>query len=275
MKVFISYSRHDEPAVNSLVGDLQRAHVQVWLDEQLGGGDAWWTAILQQIRDCTVFLFALSDKSLYSKPCRAELGYAQNLGLPILPVQIGEVASYRSDPMFRRQLVDYRQPSAASGFALMGALHERAGQHGELPDPLPEPPAIPYEYLERLGASIRDDSAVLAPAAQMQLVIELRTALDDEDDPTVRSDIRSLLQAFRKRSDVTLKTAQEIDTVLANEAAGSAAGNQVTERPAATADSRAVGHQHTRLRLAKMSAVALRASHRAAGRRRRRRPALG
>ena len=68
MKVFISYSRHDEGAVRSLVGDLQRAPVQVWLDEELGGGAAWWTAIRKEIRKCTVFLFALSNNSLNSKP---------------------------------------------------------------------------------------------------------------------------------------------------------------------------------------------------------------
>jgi serine/threonine kinase PknH len=74
-----------------MVSDLQRARIQVWLDDDLGGGDAWWSEILQQIRGCTVFLFAASDNSLHSKPCRAELGYAQDLQLPILPVQIGEI----------------------------------------------------------------------------------------------------------------------------------------------------------------------------------------
>ena len=68
MKVFVSYSRDDEGAVRSLVGDLQRAPVQVWLDEELGGGAAWWPAILTEIRECTVFLFALSNNSLNSKP---------------------------------------------------------------------------------------------------------------------------------------------------------------------------------------------------------------
>src|SRR4029077_849439 len=53
MKVFISYSRHDAGAVRSMVSDLQRARVQVWLDEQLGGGDAWWSDILEQIRGST------------------------------------------------------------------------------------------------------------------------------------------------------------------------------------------------------------------------------
>jgi hypothetical protein len=65
----------------------------VWLDEELHGGETWWTPILRDIGECTVFLFALSDKSLYSKPCRAELRYANDLGVPVLPVQTGEVAS--------------------------------------------------------------------------------------------------------------------------------------------------------------------------------------
>ena len=184
MKVFISYSRHDAGAVRSMVSDLQRARVQVWLDEQLGGGDAWWSEILEQIRGCTVFLVALSDNSLHSKPCRAELGYAQELGLPILPVQIGELGSYRADPIFSRQLIDYRKPAAATG-ALMGALQEQAARRSDLPDPLPEGPPIPYEYLQRLGASIHD-AAVLAPSVQAQMLFELRNALTEEDDSTVR-----------------------------------------------------------------------------------------
>ena len=67
MKVFISYSRADDAAVRSMASDLQRARLQVWLDEDLGGGDAWWSEILGQIRRCTAFLFALSDDSLSSK----------------------------------------------------------------------------------------------------------------------------------------------------------------------------------------------------------------
>ena len=217
MKVFISYSRHDAGAVRSMVSDLQRARVQVWLDEELGGGDAWWSEILEQIRGCTVFLVALSDNSLHSKPCRAELGYAQELGLPILPVQIGELGSYRADPIFSRQLVDYRTPTAATG-AVMGALHEQAARRSDLPDPLPEGPPIPYEYLQRLGASIHD-AAVLAPSVQAQMLFELRNALTEEDDSTVVDDIRTLLGVLRRRTDVTYPIASEIDTILGRDVA--------------------------------------------------------
>jgi serine/threonine kinase PknH len=164
MKVFVSYSRRDETAVRSLVDALHRARdVDLWLDEELGGGEAWWTAILEQIWLCTVFVVALSDNALNSKPCQAELGYAQALGLPVLPLQVGDVASYRLDPIFVKQLVDYRTPSAATAITLMDALRDLERQHKSLPDQLPDPPPIPYEYLQRLGASIRDSSTVLAP----------------------------------------------------------------------------------------------------------------
>jgi hypothetical protein len=80
MRVFISYSPHDEGAVRSMVGDLQRARVRVWLDNPLGGAEAWWRAVLGQIRSCEVFMAALSEHSRESKPWLAELFYARDLG---------------------------------------------------------------------------------------------------------------------------------------------------------------------------------------------------
>jgi hypothetical protein len=42
MKVFLSYYRHDEGAAGLLVGDLQRAQVQVRLDVVLEACDTGW-----------------------------------------------------------------------------------------------------------------------------------------------------------------------------------------------------------------------------------------
>ena len=56
--VFVSYSTRDKDAVKSLTQDLQDADEQVWMDQRLAGGDAWWRAILEQIRGCDVFIFA-------------------------------------------------------------------------------------------------------------------------------------------------------------------------------------------------------------------------
>jgi hypothetical protein len=212
MKVFISYSLRDEPAVRSLVADLVRADVDVWLEEELSRGDAWWTAILEQIRACTVFVVALSDEALDSRRCRVQLEYAKLLGLPIVPVQIGKVASRRADPIFTVQWVDYRSPGAATAMALIAALHQLARQRTDLPDPLPEPPPNPCEYLHRLRASI--DCPELAPSVQEQMVLELRNALSEEDDDTVREDIRDLLRILRRRNDITYPVAREIDAIL-------------------------------------------------------------
>jgi TIR domain len=219
VKVFVSYSRDDRAAVRSLIEDLERARVQIWIDEELVGGDVWWSAILQQIRGCDVFLFALSDKSLYSKPCRAELGYAQALGLAIVPVEVGSIRSRSTDPIFALQSIDYRDRGRDSAVELISTLHERARQRAELPDPLPEPPQIPYEYLQRLGASIHDTTTVLAPSVQAQMLFELRSAVAEESDPIVLDDIRKLLLALRERADVTYKLAGEVDSFLSSEPA--------------------------------------------------------
>jgi serine/threonine kinase PknH len=171
-----------------------------------------WAAIVEQIRDCSVFAFALSDKSLKSKPCRAEVDYATALTLPVLPVQIGAVKSYRTDTLFSKQYVDYRDSTKNRIIDLVSVLRKLSGQRGELPVPLPEAPQIPYEYLQRLGAAIRG-SADLGRSAQAAIVSELRSALDVEEDDTVRADIRELMQLLRDRTDVVYPIVKEIDSI--------------------------------------------------------------
>jgi hypothetical protein len=213
MAVFICHSSRDDVAVRSLVQHLRAARESVWLDQSLLGGDDWWSRILHQIRSCTVFLVAMSNNSLQSKPCRAEMSYAKALGLPILPVLIGDVDSYRIDPIFTVQSVEYRSPDVTSGMALIAALHERAGTRVELPDPLPEPPPIPYEYLQRIGVAI-DSPEDLTPTEQSTMLLELRRVFRDENDETVHEDIRRLLRALRRRSEVTHAAAADIDDLL-------------------------------------------------------------
>ena len=74
MTVFICRSSRDDAAVRTLVQHLQAARESVWLDQSLSGGEEWWSRILTQIRSCTVFVVALSNNALQSKPCRAEMG---------------------------------------------------------------------------------------------------------------------------------------------------------------------------------------------------------
>lgn len=222
MAIFISHSSRDHAAVRTLTQHLQAARENVWLDQSLIGGEAWWERILHQIRSCTVFVVALSNSCLQSKPCRAEIEYAKALGLPILPVIIGDVDSYRIDPIFTVQSVDFRNPDAAAGAALIAAVHERAAARKDLPDPLPDPPPVPYEYLQRLGVAI-DSPDELSPTEQATILADLRQALRSEDDESVRDDIHRLLRALRRRSEVTLATVDEIDDLLRRYPAGDAA----------------------------------------------------
>jgi hypothetical protein len=213
MRIFVCHSSRDGAAVRSLVSDLDVAPATVWLDHELTGGDAWWSSILEQIRSSNVFMLALSQHALQSKPCQAEWAYADKLRLPILPVQVGEVESYRVPSIFKIQSIDYRKPTARTGIALMCAVQECAAQPRKLPDPLPDEPAIPYEYLQKLGLAI-DGSDVISHVDQAVMLSQLRQVVRDEEDESVRSDILVLLRSLRKRPEVTYATVNEIDVLV-------------------------------------------------------------
>jgi len=215
--VFICHFRGDRAAVRVLADSLHRLPaVRAFLDEEHTGGEAWWAKILEHIRRCTVFVFAVSDASLQSTICQAQLAYAQALGLPILSVQVAAVHRHRLDPALSR-IIDFRHPDATSGMNVVAALQESASQRTELPDPLPAPPPIPYNYLSRLQTSLRA-AEPLSPSAQNQVVSELKSALDQAHDETVQDDVRRLLGQLRRRDDCTLRTVSQIDAILDTDA---------------------------------------------------------
>src|ERR1700682_4348992 len=147
MAVFISYSSRERELLERLTKALRQAHEEVWLDEELGGGEAWWGEILEQIRACDVFIVALSKNSLESKPCQAELQYADALGKPIVPVQVGPLDSMRVNPLAALQTIDYRDPTIQTSIELISTVHARRGKVWALPGPLPGGPPMPFAYL--------------------------------------------------------------------------------------------------------------------------------
>jgi hypothetical protein len=213
MGLFISYSSRDGAALAKVTAALRRAHIEAWLDEELTGGEAWWNAILEQIRGCEVFVAALSKNYLESKPCQAELRYAQDLGRPILPVQIGPLDSMRVNPLASVQAIDYQNPSIDSGIELIAAVHARKVNAAPLPSPLPEPPPVPFAYLMRLNTAIA--APELSAAEQAQLFSDLNSGLDtDGHEPSARRDLIQLLIRLRDRSDITWKTRTDVEKVL-------------------------------------------------------------
>ncbi len=222
MTVFVSYSSRDRDAVRSLTQDLQDADEQVWMDQRLAGGEAWWRAILEQIRGCDVFIFALSQSSIDSKPCQAELRYAQALGLPILPVQVGSVDSMQLNPLATVQTIDYRQATPGTAMRLSAALHRERTRRQPLTEPLPDEPPVPFEYLIRLYTTISSPD-YLTPRDQAALVAQLEVGLrEDGQHDAARSDIVTLLRKLHDREDVTYRTRTDVEAILASVDAKSA-----------------------------------------------------
>jgi hypothetical protein len=83
MAIFVSYARKDRELVDVLVRDVVRAQHQVWLDQDLTGGEGWWNTVLAQIRGRQLFLFVLSADSIRPRACLAELRYVADLARPI------------------------------------------------------------------------------------------------------------------------------------------------------------------------------------------------
>ncbi len=249
MAIFISYSSQDRTSLEALTTALKRAQQKVWFDQELGGGDAWWNAILEQIRSCEVFIVALSNNWLQSKPSQAELRYAQALNRPILPVKVGPVDSVRVNPVSTLQIIDYQNPTVDAGIQLVTAIHAMRDKAAPLPSPLPDEPPVPFGYIMRLGNTLSEKE--LTPQQQLQLLVESRSGLDEDgDDPSARSDIAQLLRMLRMRHDVTYRTRTEIDNVLAEIEAkdGAPAGSPAAKAPPVKAARAAPARQRARRR---------------------------
>ena len=89
IKIFISYRSTDSAKVDPLVHRLRSMGYQVWQDkDSIPAGQDWWEAICEGIMGCDVFIFMLSTESVKSFACLAELSYAHELNLPIIPFVI-------------------------------------------------------------------------------------------------------------------------------------------------------------------------------------------
>ena len=154
-KIFISYSRSDSAAVTHLVGQLTAGEYRVWHDSTIAGGQHWWARILAEIRECDLFLFALSRASVDSEACRRELDYAYALGKPLIPVRVQDDINPQalSRPLAEIQVIDYLRP-AADLMRVVGAINlTPAGS--PLPLSLPEAPELPVSYLAGLNDRVQ------------------------------------------------------------------------------------------------------------------------
>jgi hypothetical protein len=209
LQLFCSYAREDREGVRALLDGVRHLRHQVWVDERLSGGQAWWDEILAQLRKCDAMLIAVSPALLESQASALERQYGSKVGKPLLPVIIRPVLADLLPPdLAPLQAIDYTVPGPNAAFELAGALYALPPAR-PLPDPLPDPPPVPISYLSGLSDRVR--AATLSLDDQLAVVARLRTAMER---PRERQAAIELLEAMRQRTDLYHAPAVEIDKLM-------------------------------------------------------------
>ena len=148
--LFASYSRADRESIHPLLNDVEALGYDVWLDEQLSGGQVWWDEILAKIRECDAFLFIVTPSSVDSEACLLELEYAHALNRAVIPVELTDTDPYVvPTALSRHQIVSYGAGDKSAMIAVSRAL-SKVDAARPLPDPEPAPPPLPGSYFTTL-----------------------------------------------------------------------------------------------------------------------------
>ena len=210
-RVFVSYSRENSDLITQLTHDLQAMGVDAWHDQNLTGGQPWWDNILVNIRQCDVFIFALSPASQDLEACRAELGYVKKLGKTILPVLVADGINTNLLPLQLKeiQVTDYRRRDKEAALAVVKSINT-APPAPPIPDPPPSPPDVPKSYLSNLQERVDSDEP-LSARDQMALVHDLEMGIQEGRSPT---EIADLLLKLKRRAELLARVATSIDGLL-------------------------------------------------------------
>jgi hypothetical protein len=191
MRIFISYARPDQKAVEGLASDMAGLGHDVWYDRKLLGGQDWWDEILRQ-------------------PCAAELDYANAVRRPLLPVQVRPVSPDILPPILAHaQFVDYCTPDRQSAIALFSAIQSMPAV-APLPEPLPPAPTLPEPPLHELKVAV-DSPRTLSRFEQLQLLDRME---HEVRHPERRPVVLDLLRRFRTRQDIVADIRDRVDEVI-------------------------------------------------------------
>jgi uncharacterized integral membrane protein len=232
--IFLSYARQDQEKARQIVEGLRMLDHGVWFDEGLVGGQEWWDEILERIRDCDIFIQAVSGSAMKSAACQSERKYAAALRKKVIPVTLERLpGALLPGDLAGLQFIDYVDATPASAFRLARSV-DGAPLAPALPEPLPEPPRAPLSYLVALGDRVRSQDA-LSLDDQLAIVGTIRTALGHPEDIEGDDDLDAaerLLREMRARRDAYQRVAEEVDQALAQIAA---VRQDVAEPPVAAA----------------------------------------
>ncbi len=207
--IFISYSRKNRREVATLVRDLETVGYEVWFDQNLTGGHEWWATILEKIRECDLFICALTQATLDSAACEKEWVYAHQLNKRILPIILGEITVRLLPTELQRiQFVDYRDRNADTVLSLINALRKLPNPN-KPPISLPPEPEIPLSPLVSLEKDIRNLST--NSDEQRLLVSKLSDFLNNEE---FDFDARVLLERLASHENLLRRFGDEIANLL-------------------------------------------------------------
>lgn len=115
-EIFVSYSRADRQFIEQFTPLIRQVYGNdsLWFDEDIHGGADWWKMILEEIGKCDLFIYLISNESLESPYCQAELREALRLNKQVLPVIVrrlkppypGNIDSELADTLRKTQYVD-------------------------------------------------------------------------------------------------------------------------------------------------------------------------
>jgi WD40 repeat protein len=108
--IFISYSRVDTAIAHDIEGHLTRSNFKVFIDYQgIAGGAEFMAVIGNAIQQSQAIVLLLSREATSSRWVLWELGWAFQLGTPIVPLLIEPVSFDRIFPLASINILDFRE----------------------------------------------------------------------------------------------------------------------------------------------------------------------
>lgn len=180
-RIFISYSRKDEPFARSLAGELARTGIDVWMDiEDIEVGHKWSSAIQQGLDSSDLMLVILSPTSMESSNVEDEFTYFLDQKKPVIPL-LHQPTKIHFQPG-RVQYIDFhQQPFEVAIKQLFAEINRRTGggpasmaHTTSAPAQTPLPIKQPTERVARVDsasagrAGLASDPGVAIPHATVE-----------------------------------------------------------------------------------------------------------
>jgi TIR domain len=147
--IFLSYCREDRPLAEQFVRTAAARGVNVWFDEEIGGGQNWREKIVGALGTAKALVILFSEHSNGSRQVIKELAIADSMRKLVIPVLISNCepqGAYLYEMASRNWINIYPNPEtrlAPLVDTLIGQLELRAGTPTQRPTSVGTAPATP------------------------------------------------------------------------------------------------------------------------------------